>query len=258
MSSRARAGCLQTGRKAEGLAVLTKLLGPAGAKVEADAIHEASGEGEAPFSLLFSKTLRRPLVIACGLALFCQFSGINAIMYYAPEVFKSGGESSDAAFQATVWVGVVNLLFTFVAIACVDRLGRRPLLLAGSALQFIMLLIVGYMFLQGRTGGALLLPILGFIGAFAMAMGPIPWIMISEIFPGNIRGRASSIGVFMVWVSCYIVALHLPDVLKNGIGPGGAFFVYAGCSLLSFIFVFFLVPETKGRTLEEISAAWAK
>lgn len=265
---------LQTGHTEKAKRILASLLGHEEAEAEVRDIQAASSEGEAPFSHLFSAALRRPLIIACGLALFCQFCGINAIMYYAPKVFQSGAEVASAtataaeiaaakaaatksAYQCAVWVGLVNLLFTFIAIFCIDLLGRRPLLLIGSALQVVMLGLTGWMIHEGKSGSALLLPILGFIGAFAMAMGPLPWVVISEIFPSNIRGRAVSVGIGAVWVACCLVALTFPGLMAK-IGLGNTFFVYAACSLASFFFVLFLLPETKGRTLEEISASWTK
>lgn len=248
---------LLTGQDAKAQTVLAKLLGPEEAQLEIRDIKTASAQGEAPFSHLFAAAMRRPLIIACGLALFCQFCGINAIMYYAPKVFESGTEGTDSALKSAIWVGGINFLFTFIAIFCVDLVGRRPLLLIGSALQVVMLGITGWMYNHGYTGSDLLLPILGFIAAFAMAMGPLPWVIISEIFPGNIRGRATAIGIGMVWVACALVALTFP-ALKDSLGLGNTFLIYASLSLASFFFVLFLVPETKGRTLEEISASWSK
>jgi sugar porter (SP) family MFS transporter len=247
---------LQVGKAEKAKAILAKILGHDEADAEIRDIQAANSEGEAPFSHLFSKALRRPLVIACGLALFCQFCGINAIMYYAPKVFE-GAEGTDTALKNAIWVGGVNFLATFIAIFCIDLIGRRPLLLIGSALQVVMLAITAWKVNHGETGSALLWPILGFIAAFAMAMGPLPWVIISEIFPGNIRGRAVSVGVGSVWVACALVALTFPGLMAK-IGLGNTFFVYAGLSLASFFFVLFLLPETKGRTLEEISASWSK
>lgn len=248
---------LQTGKDEKAKVILASLLGHEEAENEIRDIKAANSEGEAPFSHLFSAALRRPLVIACGLALFCQFCGINAIMYYAPKVFEGNGENTNSAYTCAVWVGGINFVFTFIAIFCIDLIGRRPLLLVGSALQVVMLGITAWMLHQGKSGSALLLPILGFIAAFAMAMGPLPWVVISEIFPGNIRGRAVSVGVGSVWVACYLVALTFPGLMAT-IGLGNTFLIYAGLSLASFVFVLVLVPETKGRTLEEISASWSK
>jgi SP family arabinose:H+ symporter-like MFS transporter len=154
---------------------------------------------------------------------------------------------------------LVNLLFTFVAIALVDRAGRRPLLLIGTAVQVVALGLVGWMFRAQLNGVPLLLCIIGFIAAFAMSLGPISWILSSEIFPNKVRGRAMSIATFVIWSSCYVVAQTFPMLNDSkAIGPVLTFWIYGGVSLVTFMFVLFLVPETKGRTLEEIELSWRK
>jgi MFS family permease len=150
----------------------------------------------------------------------------------------------------------VNLAFTLVALALIDRLGRRPLLLAGAAVQTVALALVGLSFGSAHQGAGTLLAVLTYIAAFAIAMGPIPWVLISEIFPGPVRGRAVAIGVGTIWAACLAVAQSFP-VLNEQLGPRITFWIYAGCSLLSLIFVFALVPETKGRRLEDIAASWS-
>jgi SP family arabinose:H+ symporter-like MFS transporter len=158
-----------------------------------------------------------------------------------------------------VIIGLVNVVFTFVAIAFVDRVGRRPLLIIGLAIQVIALGAVGWMFHTNAGGVPLLVAILAFIGAFAMSVGPIGWILCSEIFPTRVRGRAMSVATFMVWSSCYIVAQTFPVLNDNpAIGPAKTFWVYAAFSLAGLLFVLAMVPETKGRTLEEIEASWRR
>jgi len=156
-----------------------------------------------------------------------------------------------------VWVGLVNRLFTGVAIALVDRAGRRPLLLVGTAVQTISLGVVGWMF-QNQVGGLpLLIAIVSFTGAFAMALGPIGWLLCSEIFPNKVRGRAMSVASFTVWFSCFIVARTFP-ILNDSprVGPAMTFWIYGAISLLAFVMVLTMVPETKGRTLEQIEGYW--
>lgn len=204
---------------------------------------------------LSSAAYRRPLLIGVALAVFCQFSGINAIMYYAPEIFKSSGAGLDSSFIQTLLIGLVNLVFTFVAIWLIDRVGRRPLLLGGALIQVIALAAVGFAFAKGLGGLFLLMPILLFIAAFASGMGPVPWVVISEIFPQRIRGFAMAVATLILWVSDFVVAQTFPQ-LKAAIGTAATFGIYAVCSLMSLVFVATMVVETKGRSLEEIESSW--
>jgi SP family arabinose:H+ symporter-like MFS transporter len=245
------------GREQAARDILAKIGGAEHAEKELLSIRGAMSQEQGRFSELFSRSYFKPLLIAVVLMAGSQFCGINAIIYYSTKIFESAGALKNAAFASTVWIGLVNLLFTFVAIAFVDRAGRRPLLLIGTALQVVALALVGWMFHTGQNGPALLVCIMVFIAAFAMAMGPIPWILCSEIFPNKVRGRAMSIATFTIWGSCYVVAQTFP-VLNDSkvIGPTLTFWLYGAVSLLSFLFVWLAVPETKGRTLEEIEAGW--
>ncbi len=201
---------------------------------------------------------RKPLLLAVVLMACSQFCGINAIMYYSTKIFAAAGGSTNAAFTSSVWVGLINLAFTFVAIGFVDRAGRRPLLLIGTAVQVIALALVGWMFHTGQSGLPLLLGVIGFIAAFALALGPVGWLFCSEIFPNRIRGRAMSLAALTVWVSCYIVAQTFPMLNDTpAIGPAKTFWAYAAVSLFAFVFALALIPETKGRTLEQIEQMWS-
>jgi MFS transporter, SP family, arabinose:H+ symporter len=215
-----------------------------------------AGDG-APAAELFVRRHRTPLVIAVGLMAFSQLSGINAVMYYSTKIFTTAGVGVTSAFSSSVVVGLVNLLFTFVAVGFVDRAGRRPLLLAGLVVQVVALATVGWLFRAGASGVPLLAAILVFIAAFAVAMGPIPWIVCSEIFPTRIRGRAMSVATFTIWTSCYIVAQTFPMLNDSPrVGPAATFWTYAAFSLAALVHVAWLLPETKNRTLEEIEAHW--
>jgi SP family arabinose:H+ symporter-like MFS transporter len=238
-------------------AVLVRVAGTEAAAQEMAQIREAIAQEGGSFSDLLKPGLRRALGIGVTLAVLTQVTGINAIMYYAPEVFRAAGASRDAAFASSVWVGAVNLAFTLVALALIDRAGRRPLLILGAGVQTMALAAVGWSFLEMRQGPATLAAVLVYIAAFAVAMGPIPWVLISEIFPGAIRGRAVAVGVGTIWAACLIVAQTFP-VLKESVGPAATFWIYAGCSLLSLVFVIALVPETKGRSLEAIAESWRR
>ncbi|MBX7123775.1 MAG: sugar porter family MFS transporter [Opitutaceae bacterium] len=245
------------GRTDEARSILIRVDGPAHAEQEIAAILASTSRTDPPFSKLFTAHFRRPLLLAVLLAVFSQFCGINAIMYYSTKIFETAGAVKNAAFTSSVWVGLINLVFTFVAIAFVDRLGRRPLLLIGNAVQAAALLLVGWLFHTGKHGPLLLVAVVLFIAAFAMAMGPITWLYCSEIFPNEIRGRAMSVAAFVVWVACYIVAQTFPMLNDSqAIGPAKTFWIYATVSLISFFFVLTMIPETKGRTLEEIGRSW--
>jgi SP family arabinose:H+ symporter-like MFS transporter len=248
---------VQQAREGEARDILSRLGGAGHAETELAAIRAANREEKGELSELFTSAYFKPLLIAVVLMAGSQFCGINAIIYYSSKIFESAGLVKNAAFTSTVWIGLVNLLFTFVAIAFVDNAGRRPLLLIGTAVQTLALALVSWMFHTQQNGLPLLFCIMAFTAAFAMAMGPIPWIMCSEIFPNKVRGRAMSIATFTIWSSCYVVAQTFPMLNDSkAIGPVVTFCMYGVVSLLTFSFVLFAVPETKGRTLEEIESSW--
>lgn len=245
------------GRTAEARAVLGRLGGAAHADAEVRAVQAVLPKEEGRFADLFGGRFRAPLIIAVALMAVSQFSGINAIMYYSTKIFTSAGIGVKDSFGASVVVGLVNLVFTFVAMGFVDRAGRRPLLLTGLALQAVALGAVGAMFHGDVSGLPLLGGVVAFIAAFAMALGPIPWIVCAEIFPNRLRGRAMSVATFVIWISCYVVAQTFPMLNDSpAIGPGNTFLIYAAASIAGFVFVLTCLPETKGRTLEQIEAFW--
>jgi len=247
------------GRDDEARRILENVGGAEHAEQEIAAVRAVLGQEEGRFAELFHARFRRPVIVAALLMAFSQFSGINAIMYYSTKIFATAGVGVKDSFMSSVVVGLVNVAFTFVAIAFVDRAGRRALLLIGLAVQVAALGAVGAMFHAGSNGLPLLLAILAFIGAFSMALGPIPWILCSEIFPTKVRGRAMSVATFMIWTSCYIVAQTFPMLNDSpSIGPALTFWVYGACSLAALVFVAAMVPETKGRSLEEIEASWGR
>jgi MFS transporter, SP family, arabinose:H+ symporter len=246
---------MKMGDREKARTILERVGGVAAAERGIRQIDEALRLEEGRWSELFTSGYLRALVTGTLLAVFSQFSGINAIMYYAPEIFRAAGSGRDLAFTRTVTVGVVNLAFTFVAIGLVDKAGRKPLLIAGTLVQVASLFLVGLMFNQGNHGTLLLLAILAFVAAFALAMGPISWIVCSEIFPTKLRGRAMSIAVVMLWFADFLVTQTFP-MLRESIGPARTFWLYAFFSLLSTVFVVTMLPETKGKTLEEIERSW--
>ncbi len=282
---------VKTGRQGEGRAVLERIGGAEVAAREMAQIEEALKQEEGRWSELFASGYLRALIVGAALAVFSQFSGINTIMYYSTDVFKkdnaavastetvqertdkaegrsAGPDAADAesikkaeedraAFMKTVIVGGIMIAFTFVATWLVDRAGRRPLLLFGTAGQTISLVLVGATFFFDMKGPWLLLGILGFVAAFAMAMGPVSWIVNSEIFPNKFRGRAMGLSILLLWFADYLVTQTFP-MLESLVGKSWTFWMYAGFSLASLLFVFFFLPETKGKTLEEIEASWRR
>jgi MFS family permease len=190
--------------------------------------------------------------IGIVLAMLQQLVGINAIIYYAPTIFESAGAGLESALAQTVAIGGVNLIFTFVAINLVDRLGRKPLLLAGSVGMTVSLAFLSISFLNdGGAGYGVLFSILGYIASFAATHAAVMWVMVSEIFPNKYRGSAMSVALFMHWSSTYLVTQTFPWLLAN---KGGAFSfgIFAVIAAFSFVFVWFFVPETKGKSLEQI------
>jgi SP family arabinose:H+ symporter-like MFS transporter len=249
----------QKGRDDEARDILAKVDGAEHAAKEMAAIHETARHEAGRFFELFSGSFRKPLMLAVVLMACSQFCGINAIMYYSTKIFAAAGSGSATAFSSSVWVGFINLAFTFVAIGLVDRAGRRRLLLIGTAVQTLALAAVGWMFHSHIQGAPLLVCVVVFIAAFAMALGPVGWLFCAEVFPNILRGRAMSLAALTVWVSCYIVAQTFPMLNDNpAIGPARTFWAYATVSLFAFLFVWAAIPETKGRTLEQIEKIWSK
>jgi MFS transporter, SP family, arabinose:H+ symporter len=248
---------IQAGREAEARAILLRVGGEAHADSEIAAVKDVLRQEQGSFGELFSGVYRLPLLIAVVLMVGSQFSGINSIMYYSTEIFRNATGNEQAAFASSVWIGLVNFVATFIAISLVDKAGRRPLLLIGNAIQAVALFSVGQIYAHSPHSPALLWFVILYIIAFAMAMGPLPWIVCSEIFPAKLRGRAMSVSTFCIWSGCLIVAQTFPVLLK-GIGPSKTFWIYGACSAITFLLVFMLLPETKGRTLEEIETSWRR
>jgi len=248
---------IQAGREDEGRTILERIGGDGYAETEIAAVKEVLQQEQGSFGELFSRSYRLPLLIAVVLMVGSQFSGINAIMYYSTEIFKNATGNIAAAFHASVWIGLVNLIATFIAILFVDKAGRKPLLLLGNAIQVVALASVGMIYASKSHSPALLWLVVLYIAAFAMAMGPLPWIICSEIFPARLRGRAMSVSTFCIWGGCLVVAQTFPLLLQH-LGSAGTFYSFAACSAATLCFVWLRLPETKGRTLEEIELSWRR
>lgn len=236
--------------------ILCKVNGDIKAKEEMEAIRHSLNQKQGTFNELLRPGLRTALTIGIFLSIFSQVTGINVIMYYAPEIFKATGDGSSSALVQTVWVGGINTLMTLVAIKYVDQLGRKKLLLIGSAGMAICLGLVGMAFYQQATGGYWVLAgILLYISFFAISLGPLTFVVVAEIFPNSTRGRAMGVAIFFLWLSVYIVSQTFPMLLKS-IGSAYTFWIYMLMSMLAFLFIWRVVPETKGKSLEEIQDMW--
>lgn len=236
--------------------ILRKVNGDAKASEEMDAIRQSLNQKQGKVGELLRPGLRIALIIGIFLAIFSQVTGINVIMYYAPEIFKATGDGSSSALTQTVWVGAINTLMTLVAIRYVDQLGRKKLLLIGAAGMAVCLALVGLAFYQqAMTGYWVLAGILLYISFFAISLGPLTFVVVAEIFPNHIRGRAMGIAIFFLWLSVYVVSQTFPMLLKT-IGSAYTFWIYMVMSVLAFLFIWRMVPETKGKSLEEIQEMW--
>mgnify|MGYP001207304573 CR=1 FL=1 len=248
---------LKKGREEEALNVLTKVNTEEQAIKVLQDIDLALKKEKGTFKELFEPGLRMAMLIGIILALFSQITGINSIMYYAPEILKSAGFGVDSALMQTVIIGVVNTIFTFVAIKYIDDLGRRTLLLWGASGMALCLFGIGLLYQLAFTDGPwLLILILGFVGCFAMSLGPIPWVIISEIFPTKMRGTAMSLAIVVLWVGVVIISQFTPVLLK--MGESITFWIFMINAILFLIFTVRFIPETKGKTLEEIEQYWKK
>lgn len=201
------------------------------------------------------------ILIGVALSVFQQFVGINVVLYYAPEIFKSIDPNTDGALLLTIIVGVVNFLFTIIAVKTVDNKGRKPLMLIGALGMAVAMLALGFVFLSGATGYLALACMMLYVASFALSWGPVTWVLLSEIFPNKIRGKAMAVAVAAQWISNYIVSLTFPMMNDNTqltemFNHGFAYWVYGIMSLIAMWFVWKFVPETKGKTLEEMETLW--
>lgn len=246
------------GREKEAAAILEKVNGKEKGGEVLNEIKETIKVEKGTWQELFSTKLRRALIIGLVLALFSQITGINAIIYYAPEIFKNIGFGTDSALQQTLTIGFVNTIFTFVAIYFIDRIGRRTLLLWGLSGMIVCLFGTGLVFYLGLSSSIwTLIFILGFIASFSSSLGPIPWVLISEIFPTKIRGLAMSFATMTLWLGVVAITQFTPIMLEN-LGGAYTFWIFMANAVFLLIFVYQKVPETKGRTLEEIELSWGK
>ncbi|RPD45242.1 MFS transporter [Hymenobacter sediminis] len=247
---------LGQGREAEAVGTLTRLNGPATAATETAEIQAALAAEQGEEANLYQPRLRQPLRIAVVLAVLQQITGINTILYYGSIIFtEHSGQSAASAIGANALIGGINFVGTVVALFVIDRVGRKPLLLVASGGMTLALGALVVAMQLGAPGPWLLGLIMLYVACFAVGLGPGVWVVITEIFPNAVRGRGASLATVALWIACTIVSFTFLSLVKAA-GLAGAFGLYAALSAFTFLFVWRAVPETKGRTLEEIERGW--
>jgi len=241
------------GRNEKAMKTMIRIGGKEQAEIQMLEINEMVKAEKGEFRELLQTFLCIPLSIGILLPMFSHLSGIAAIIYFAPNILNESIKSVESSFLGAVLVGVVNFAFTFVAILNIEKFGRRRLLLIGVIGAFISLSGVEILFALGSK--LIIIPLLFYVASFAFSYGPLVWVIISEIFPTRIRGLAVSIGSFSLMVTGFFITLTNPVLLKT-ILPSGTFFLYAGLTIPVILFIWKFVPETKGKTLEEIEKFW--
>lgn len=245
---------LKNGLSERARGILARIGGAPYAEEEVRAVSStlsAEEIGHVRFADLLDPRLLKALVLGVVLAVFQQWCGINVIFNYAEEIFRSAGYDISSVVKNIAWTGSVNLVFTFVALGVVDRGGRRPLMLFGSAALAIVYTILGGCYHYHVTGLPVLLLVLAAIACYAMSLAPVTWVVISEIFPNRIRGAAMSLAVMALWIACFILTYTFP-IMNKSLGAAGTFWTYALVCAAGFLFILRKLPETKGKTLEEI------
>jgi len=244
---------VKAGREDKALPTLTRIGGAVYARTEIENIRESLNNATEKVSLreLFKKAYRPILFIGVFLAVFQQWSGLNTVFNYADEIFRAAGYGvSDTLFNIVI-TGSVNLVFTFVAMFTVDKWGRKKLMLFGAAGLAITYILLGSAYFFELKGLAVLSLVVIAIGVYAMSLAPVVWVILSEIFPNRIRGAAMALATFSLWVACFILTYTFP-LLNASLGASGTFWVYAGICLISFVVILIKLPETKGKSLEEL------
>jgi SP family sugar porter-like MFS transporter len=243
----------KNGKRREARAVLARIGGEDYASRAIEEIDATPGNEiqRVNFRVLLERKMAGILSLGIGLAVFQQWCGINVIFNYAEEVFSAAGYRVSDILLNIVITGAVNLVFTFVAMAAVDRAGRRVLMMTGAAGLAVIYTVLGICYRLHSEGKHMLLLVIGAIGLFACSLGPVTWVVISEIFPNRIRGAAMSVAVTALWAACFVLTYTFP-LLNRNLGPASTFWIYASICILGFLLVKFRLPETKGRTLEEI------
>lgn len=244
----------------EGEQILARIFGAQSAQEQSQAIQQAAAGEEGSWREVFAPEMRNRLTIGVALAIFCQVTGINTVLYYGSIIVSEHfpGQSTSVALAANVIIGLANLLFTIVAMIYLDRWGRRAILMiASGGMGIALTALVIALNVHGAPVELILGSILVYVSFFALGMGPGPWLIISEIFPTKVRGRAASIATSALWSGTLVVTFTFLS-LVNSLGLAGTFAIYGALSFLCLVYVWKAVPETKGKTLEQIQETWGK
>jgi len=249
---------IKNGKEDDALKILERTEGTKNASYELKEIKKMLDIEGGSIKELIKPGLKMTLIIGILLAIFQSATGIDIIIYYVPKIFLDAGfKTADSALFASVFVGIINFIFTMLAIFTVDKFGRKPLLLIGLTGMGISQVLIGLIFQQQSVNGIwIIIPILSYIAFFAMSLGPVVFILISEIFPTKIRGSAISLATMFLWIFNFFVAQTFPYLIET-IGDK-TFYLYSGICWIALIFVLLMVKETKGKTLEEIEKMWIK
>jgi len=247
---------MKIGRRIDAMDTLAKINGTEAARTEAEEIENALAVEEGHVSELLT-TFRRPLLLGIMLAGLQQISGITPIFSFLPEIFRTAGTATSDAFFQSVLVSLINLIFTLFALWLVDRAGRKSLILAGTSLQFVSLMLAGWFYHVHGSGVAILVSVMGFVAGHAFGNGVACWVIISEIYPTKVRGRGMSIATTALWLVGYLGNQLFP-IMQKHLGSDGTFWVFGAGALLTIILVGYLVPETKGCSLEQITRGWLR
>lgn len=255
---------VRRGRQEAARAILSRIRDTSDVDTELKEIERSFVEGQehGNWRDLLSPALRPALIVGIGLAILQQITGINTVIYYAPKIIQSAGVSSaSGAILATAGIGVVNVLMTIVSMWLIDRIGRRPLLLTGIAGMIVTLGVLGWAFHSASPSGALswlaVISIMVYVASFAISLGPIFWLLIAEIYPLKVRNSTEGLAATFNWVSNLVISLTFLTLLKE-FGATRTFWLYGLFAIGAWIFSYYLVPETKGHTLEQIEAFWRK
>ena len=247
---------MKMGRQPQAIEVLAKINGADEAARETAEIEKSLAIEEGHLSELFT-TFRRPLLLGIMLAGLQQVSGITPLFSFLPQIFRAAGTATSDAFFQSVLVSLINLLFTLFALWLVDRAGRKTLILTGTTLQFLSLAFVGWLYHAHGSGLAVLILVMSFVAGHAFGNGVACWVIISEIYPTKVRGRGMSIATTALWLVGFLGNQSFP-IMQKHLGLDGTFWLFSAGALLTIVLVAWLIPETKGRSLEEITKFWTE